>query len=735
MTMATRRRFEIDWAGPHGTAWGTFNAMLTTVTASWLGHLTAREWPLPTGQVVLLAVGVTVLGVLSVLLRAALRKTPTPGATVIYKLCCWTGAGGWAAVMVAEPVWSWRWWAPRAGVLVAMAVVAGLLANLATEDPPATDQPADGPPKNTAAAPSGGDPATLKRRQEIAAQWRELLDRRCAGEGYTVPNVQLWPRGNGHTVEAIVPAGLGLTWRAVAAQAQALEGDLDLPYGCGIVVTAGVSKRAALIEVTTADILARDIAYQVDRPVHSINDNLVVGVRDDGADIGPELRTNCMVLAGEARSGKSNAGHCITAEIVTTDDALQWDWHLPDGRLWAPWMQPWLKGEISVPPIDWCAWDGQELSWMTRAALRVVYARNEGYRELVLDANDDKLPVSRDIPAVVLVGDEIAKVTSAMSNFPFARDDLHSVVFEGGAAAVRCVFLALRGTDEVILNSIQSQCQVRGVMKVGGKAEAGWVFGRSGFGPEDTPYPGCGGLSVQSGRDPQRLKYFRMTPNLIYQIARSVQDRRPTLDELSRLAANGRYPDGRPMDDLMEGELDCYDSRWDRFRARFGGGVTPQSTARSSTSGQAGLGRPGGKSTAQALADLAQASAALDAAVAAANARGVAEQVPPSTEPDEPVDVDGDAWGQVLAAWDADPYDPADVPEPTGPPPADWRETMLRIIANYGTEGIRPKELLGELADEGVVISRDTLNERLLAEIREGTVYKPRYGRYARRWQ
>jgi hypothetical protein len=69
-------------------------------------------------------------------------------------------------------------------------------------------------------------------------------------------------------------------------------------------------------------------------------------------------------------------------------------------------------------------------------------------------------------------------------------------------------------------------------MKVNTKAEAGWMFGTHyAFGPEDTPYPGCGGLLLGSGLEPVRMKYHRMKPSIIRVIARLAEPRRPKLDE------------------------------------------------------------------------------------------------------------------------------------------------------------------------------------------------------------
>ncbi|WP_426502922.1 hypothetical protein ACPPVO_35505 [Dactylosporangium sp. McL0621] len=79
-----------------------------------------------------------------------------------------------------------------------------------------------------------------------------------------------------------------------------------------------------------------------------------------------------------------------------------------------------------------------------------------------------------------------------------------------------------------------------------------------------------------------------MKPSQIRKVVLLAEPRRPKLDELSRLAANGRHPDGTPMPGLLASELDCYDTRWARFRAQFVAGMASASAGRACT----GLSRP-----------------------------------------------------------------------------------------------------------------------------------------------
>jgi hypothetical protein len=733
MTTRKQRSWEIDWAGPHGTAWGTVNGILTPITFTWLGHLAEARGRASMGLLVVATVGITVLGVVLALARAAWRKQRTPGATVVYKVLCWAVAGGWSAHMVATRTWTFTWWLTNIGALAVAGVVAGALAGLAAEPQP--EESAEEGAGEQAPAVEPTSEAAQRVRDALAAEWEGRMQRVCGIDGVQVPNVENWPRNNGYTVEALLPEG-GASWRTVATKQDELASDLDLPRGCRVEVSMGVSRRAVLIEVSTVDALAEEQPYPDDYSKLSILEPLPFGVKGDESVIGPVLREKCMLLVGESGSGKTNAGHVVAASVVRTTDALDWDIDLTGGGLSLPWLRPFLDGRCTQPAIDWAATDEQEALFMLRAARRSGYARKAGYQALMREANDDKIPVSDALPEVVLRVDEIAKITGQPSQFPALSEGIDHVVFELRASAFRAVLLGLRATADVVGADIQAQCHVIGVMRAKNDAEYAWAFGwHSGASVEDAPYPGCGFLSLESGARPEALKWWRQRPNQIEEIAIATDGRHPEMDELTRLALDGRNADGSPMDDLLPGELDCYTTRWQRFRAKYDlPEPQPKATVAQATTPGATLTADTPATPAEAMSSLNQALKDLEQAVAAAKAEA-APQVPASGEADETLPVDGDAWAAVMAAWDADDYVPERAPAaPTGEPPGDWPLRMLGIVADYGAEGIGPKELLAALAERGIVVHRDTLHEHLKAAIERGDVYKPQRGKYVRRW-
>ena len=106
---------------------------------------------------------------------------------------------------VTRRSWPWRWQLASVSVLAATAIVAGLLAGLST--PPKPD-----PVPQPAAPPAPADQQETARN-DLAAEWEERLNRICGngrgpqdGPGWDVLAIEQWPRGNGYTVEAFLPA-------------------------------------------------------------------------------------------------------------------------------------------------------------------------------------------------------------------------------------------------------------------------------------------------------------------------------------------------------------------------------------------------------------------------------------------------------------------------------------------------------------------------------------------------
>ncbi len=147
-------------------------------------------------------------------------------------------------------------------------------------------------------------------------------------------------------------------------------------------------------------------------------------------------------------------------------------------------------------------------------------------------SNDDKLPVDRDVPEIVIVADEYAELPLKV------QQNLESISNTGRAAGVRVLNCALRGTADIVSSNVKKQAQLRIGMRVSDADELAFLFGWNGRtpSPEDAPYEGCGFLML--GQDtPRPFKGYRLRPNQIEDIAIAVADSRPSLDAASASAA------------------------------------------------------------------------------------------------------------------------------------------------------------------------------------------------------
>ena len=427
----------------------------------------------------------------------------------------------------------------------------------------------------------------------------------------------------------------------------------------------------------------------------------------------------------------------IIAEDVTCYDAMVWGWEPGGGGgLWASWMQPWLDGKVAKPPIDWCAFDSQEILWMTRAALRVGRGRKAAYRKLMRQVNDDKLPVSQQIPEVVVVGDEIAAVCgNGIHNNVAAREQFTLGVNETRAGGVRYVFFALRGTDDVLSQSVQAQIKVVSVLRMNDASEIRWLAGHSAanFSLADVPYTGCAGLRIDPSQPLRRMKWYRLAPADIEKIVILAQGPQYwcELDAISRLLANGRNPDGTPMDGLLSGELDAYDRRWDRFLAW----ARSQDLAGDSAPATYTSPPAAAPSTGPTLTDVhtiaTSAKARLDKAM-----KDLADST--ARKKAEAEKVDDATWEQIKETFDGPAADREQAPAETpaaqpGPPPADWPATMLDLVAAAGPDGIGASRLVDALAEAGIRVDRTTVHRQLARAIDAGEVTRTGRGRYVRK--
>jgi hypothetical protein len=534
---------KIDWDAGHGPLTGPLNTAGATFAAAWTGHVAGMPplWAAATAGAGLLGHHI-----------AGVRHRVT-GATLAMRAATWTGAGTWCSwAMATSPLTATAIGSLAAGTAgLSMAWLGERHATRKAEQHAADQKIAD-----------LRDAAT-QAQSKLAAEWQDRIARVCNIHGIRIVGIEQWPTGAGYTLDAELPAG-GTTWRNIRSHADGLAADAKLPEGCGVQVGAGAHRGAVLLDVATVNHLLADIDYPDDYSPLTINEPVNFGVFPDGTPAEQYLREASIVGVGQRGSGKTNFMNVALAGGVRMTDNLDWVIDLNGGGLALAWMHAWEKaGRPGRPPIDWVADTPEKALAMSRAAVDIAKARKPGYKAREIEANDDKLPVGPDVPAITVRCDEIAELFSpkAMRD-PILREtagNLVQLMEIARAVAINEVLAALRATQDVISEpQLLKQSYIRIGLRVTDQNELAYLFGwEDKATPEDAPYPGSGLVKV--GSNPARpFKVFRIKPSQIHEVVVASAGRQPELDDLSRRAAG-----------------EAYEQRWENTDHLFGRTTTP----------------------------------------------------------------------------------------------------------------------------------------------------------------
>lgn len=554
--------YQLDFKGRHGVAHGALNSALTTVSAAVVAHLVLQSGFATGLQVALSMLFTTVIGLMMIFLWGTVGRTATTGR-VAHKSVALIGSTVWSA-LVAMATWSAETVLQYGGVLIMATVVMGFVAWMMRPEDEKPEQGEDELARLEQAA-----------RNDLGAEW-ELRLRKVLRLEATVENIENFPHRTkngelvGYTVEAHIASG-GDGWRSIADRVQMLSNNLDLPIGCDVSVRMGETRRTALIDVTIRNTLCEDAPYPDKVAKRSIYDPMLIGLSRRNVPSGPVLRERNMAIYGEGGSGKSNCGRVVLAAGMQCTDTLLCTIDMTGIRLSAPLIKAYLNGEVENPGVYWVAFDEQEAYLMLRALNRGALARNNHYNDLKEAHNDDKMPCSEQYPHFLVVCDEVKYIASREALLHLYTE-FKRITDDHRDPGIRAVILALRATDEIVRQAIEVQMHATGVLKAKSSAEYRNAFGSAGghLTPQDAPYPGCIQMRFDSADEINPYHLYRITPERLKEIVVETASWRPTVDEITLNAMNGRDINGEPFDDLEEGELDCVNGRWDRLRAHLG---------------------------------------------------------------------------------------------------------------------------------------------------------------------
>lgn len=182
---------------------------------------------------------------------------------------------------------------------------------------------------------------------------------------------------------------------------------------------------------------------------------------------------------------------------------------------------------------------------MLETAVRVGKHRKVAYQDLMARANTDLLPVSAQIPQIMLVIDEGAEILA--SNDPAMRKlaaKILEVIRLLRSMGLRTVLTALGATGSVLGNlMIRREAKAR-VCLTGGEVEGmdlSKVFpGARGLRVEQAPYKGAGFIGTPESA-PALFKSWRIKPHQIAEIVTATSALHPRLDDQSAKAAGPDY--------------------------------------------------------------------------------------------------------------------------------------------------------------------------------------------------
>ncbi|MDG9700931.1 hypothetical protein [Streptomyces sp. DH37] len=517
-----------DWAAGHGPVTGALSATTGCLAVATTGTAAGMPpgWALAIGAAG--AIGHTVTS-----LRDRLSAR-----TIGMRAASWLIGAGWTTWAMASGPLSWT----ALGSLATLGVGIGAAARATLLHEEARELEAIAAAERQVAAELSAE------RRAIAAEWVDRIQRVC-GITVRVRAVEMWPTGTGFTLDADLPPG-GATYDRIAREAPKLSADARLPHGCTATASPGIDQGRVLVDVTTVNVLAQEVTYPTDYGPLSVLTGIPWGLRTNAEEIRAYLREQCALVVGPTGSGKTNMVHTILAGFARAEDVLTWVIDLNAGSAGLPWVRPALDRDGRPvdgmrPGVDWLAASPEEAALMLDTAVRVAKHRKTVYQDLMARANTDLLPISPQIPQIMLVIDEGAEIL-ASSDKPsrMLAAKILEVIRIARAMGIRTVLTALGATGAVLGNlMIRREAKVR-VALTGGETEgmdlAKQFPGTRGLRVDQAPYKGAGFLGTPES--PAALfKSWRILPNQIRDITAATADRHPTLDGPSATAAGDAY--------------------------------------------------------------------------------------------------------------------------------------------------------------------------------------------------
>ena len=484
---------------------------------------------------------------------------------VVYRELVWAGLG-FLATWVDRTGWSVSlglWWI---GGTIAVAAL-----GTACPTPPlvARDQP-----------PAGWD-----RRPDYVRKWEQIIRNVTSWKTVTVSRWERWENAaEGFRLWVELPTDTGNTDTDLAQHCQRFAHAARLRAGCHVQALPSDVQGVAILDVMEVDNLSKS-----DHLVHvepttpaSINDSFTVMTTPRGKPLDICLRIETATIGGATGSGKTTLLNRIISFLARCTDCLIWVADYNGGGLANNWIEPWARGKCARPVVDWVATDENEFALMTAVALAISTARkhNPEVRRRMRQVNSGGvLPVSRDLPAIIVLADEGGSIRQKLTALgTIAAEGMTQLAQLGRAMAVRSMISVLRGTSDLMDKGFRTQSSIRLCLRMNEHGEYVHVLDVN---PPKSPlkHKGAGYLRTMELDQPVYGRTVNVDEDAIEQHAIACSQLRPVLDQYSLdVAARVRpqdvtggmkdYPGwvgSRQFNDCTAGK--AYTGRWERAAA------------------------------------------------------------------------------------------------------------------------------------------------------------------------
>lgn len=541
----------LDWAATHGPITGALSATTGAAAVAFLGTATG----MPTGLPLLVgAAGVIGHGIGHAVVRRLTART------AVTRAASWLLAGGWTTWAMAEGPLSWKCLGALAGAGVAIGAMAS---NAAAHEEAAEHERLTEQARALAVEMDS-------RRRAIANEWMDRIQR-IAGVDVAIFAVEFWDNGAGFSLGGELH---GATWDRVAGRARNMASDARLPRGCIVHVEEGDIQGRVVLDITTVNVMAKEVLYPTDYSPLSILTGIPWGLQPSSTPAIVMLREACALVLGPPGSGKSTFLDAVLAGFARCPDVITWVIDLKAGAIGRPWARPWMEAQghkdpstgtprppkDTAPGVDWIASTPAEALLMMRFVIDVNAARQDGYQDLMDAKNTTLLPVSRDIPQIQIVIDEGAELLSARTFGDPIMKELQAKVKKAmrttRAMAERLVLTAIDGNVSAIGNTEVRKFAPVGVALTSGEnvtSNVSKLFSRVKVDTSQLNEKGAGVIG-QAGADgfaPTEFKGWKTSPNMVRECILATNHLRAELDDISTAA---------DIDDI-------YAQRWSAERA------------------------------------------------------------------------------------------------------------------------------------------------------------------------